>query len=426
MMKFVAAVLCVTVFLRACAAPVELLCADPGQDCSSQIRFSCHTHDPNCFILCTDASDARFSHARRIRCKAIDTPERYNGAKGYVKCTAEFDRLRPGTKYIYKAVTGSGDQSAVQSFRTAPVDGRFSFLWMGDVHSTPSTPQKMKSVEKLVASAEIAAAHSGISFVLFSGDAVKRGTMYSHWREWNGSPATADHMFAAIPGNKEYYAEKGKTRHHNRWFCAAHNNPPNGAPGLESSYWFIYGGVLFIAVDSLAPEGKELDQTVRREATRRQQAWFERTVMEQKGCYQYLVVFQHYPYFKKDSPCDWGGYEKWSALFDRHGVDLALSGDSHSYVRSHPVADGKVRDGGTVYMVCPEIDKHLSAPKIRKGEGLVAAYDERGSSYGACVIDVDRRAMTIRYILDGSEAFDSVTIKARRPPPMTRRPTPTR
>ena len=41
--------------------------------------------------------------------------------------------------------------------------------------------------------------------VLFSGDAVKYGSRYDNWQQWNGSPAVTNYMFAMIPGNKEYY-----------------------------------------------------------------------------------------------------------------------------------------------------------------------------------------------------------------------------
>ena len=128
----------------------------------------------------------------------------------------------------------------------------------------------------------MSASRGGISFVLCTGDAVKHGQTYGCWREWDRSRVMRDYMVAMIPGNKEYYRSEGRTRWHDRWFASARNNPENGAPGLAGTYWFLYGGVLFVGIDTL-------------------------------------------------------------------GVDFALSGDAHAYVRTHPLRDGKMDAAGTVY-----------------------------------------------------------------------------
>ena len=96
----------------------------------------------------------------------------------------------------------------------------------------------------------MSASRGGISFVLCTGDAVKHGQTYDCWREWDRSRVMRDYMVAMIPGNKEYYRSEGRTRWHDRWFASARNNPENGAPGLAGTYWFLYGGVLFVGIDT--------------------------------------------------------------------------------------------------------------------------------------------------------------------------------
>lgn len=391
------------------AAEVSLLSASPGEDSSTEMRISWHSDSPSCNLRygCVPGplASARF--------EATSSPVEYTGKTNYYLCRAELKGLRPGTKYGYQ-VGGEAD-GPVHSFRTAGKGGSFNFLWMGDVHSTPNRHGKMKSVDALLADAEGATAkRGGLGFVLFSGDAVKHGQTYSCWKEWDSCRLAADYMVAAVPGNKEYYRDEGKTRWHNRWFVNARNNPRNGAQGLESTYWFVYDGVLFVGLDTLACEGREMDEPVRKSAQRLQEEWFEKVVSSQKGRFRFLVVFQHYPFFKKDGPCDYGRYESWRGLFDRHGVDFALSGDSHSYVRSRQLRGGAESDEGTVYVVCPEIDSHMEGPAIKRGEGLVAAFDSHSSSYGACWFSVGRDAMTMHYISGGAEDRDAATVKAKR------------
>ena len=390
---------------------VTLLGACPGEDSSTCVRIVWHSESPSCRLsFGQDGSGAM----RPAECEKMTAPIEYTGNTNYYRYRAELKGLKPGTKYAY-SVSAGGEATPAQSFRTAPENGVFNFLWMGDVHSTPSKPDKIKVVDQLVARAEEATVESGgISFVLFSGDAVKHGQTYSCWTEWDRSSAKRGYMMAMIPGNKEYYRDKGNTRWHDRWFSNARNNPPNGAPGLAGSYWFIYGGVLFVGIDTLAGEGIEMDGKVRESAADRQREWFEQVASSQKGRYRYLVVFQHYPYFKTNRPCSYGKYDFWSDAFLRHGVDFALSGDSHLYVRSRRLKDGKESTGGTVYVVCPSIDARMEEPSLAPGEGLVEMYDTHRCSYGACWFSVTPEKMTLHYICPGdAKDRDTVTVGCR-------------
>ena len=95
-------------------------------------------------------------------------------------------------------------------------------------------------------------------------------------------------------------------------------------------------------------------------------------------------------------------------------MDFALSGDEHAYVRTHPLRGGKKDAAGTVYVVCPEIDSHMEEPRLADGEGLVAACDENGSSYGACIFSVEGENMALRYISPDGKVRDSVSARRRR------------
>lgn len=399
-----------TIAAAAAHGEINLLGTCPAEDSSAGMRIVWHSDSPSCELSCGPVG----KKAMPIKSAKTKTPVEYSGRTEYWQYKAELRGLKPGTQYAY-TVREPGGASVSRTFRTAARDGVFDFLWMGDVHSTPKSPDKIKSVERLLAHAEAAAAkRGGLSFVLFTGDAVKHGQTYSCWKEWDRCRATREYMMAMVPGNKEYYRDEGKKRWHDKWFASARNNPENGAPGLAGTYWFLYGGVLFAGLDTLAKEGREMDEETRKSADKLQLAWLGQVVKSQKGRYRHLVVFQHYPYFKKSGPCSYGGYDFWREAFDRLGVDFALSGDEHAYVRTPPLRGGEKADAGTVYAVCPEIDSHMREPRLASGEGAVAVHDENSSSYGACLFSVDRNGMTMHYISPDGKICDSVCVKPKR------------
>ena len=389
----------------------EIVFACPGADASREAVVTWHSQSPSCSLSYAAADGAR--KVLKARCEKTDTPVEYTGSGKYWRYTARLENLRPGTEYAYKIRTGA-ETTNPRRFKTAPRSGDTSFLWIGDIHSTKSSPGKMECVQSLVDAAERMAAPRGFDFILSTGDIVKRGKVYSCWKQWTESKAAMKYLFATICGNKEYYGDSGKARLHNRWFLGAISNPANGAPGLESTCWFIHGDILFIGLDTLASEAREQKGVHGSAAFPAQREWLERTVAAQKGKFKYLVVFQHYPYFKKDGPCGYGDYGKWRDTFDKCGVDFALSGDSHSYVRSRPLRGGKENPDGTVYMVCPEIDARFHPPAIEKGEGTVAAFDSKSASYGACLFTVRGDTLSMRYFGTDGTVYDSASVKAKR------------
>ena len=400
-----AAVVAQTVF-----GEVSLLGTCPAEDSSTGVRIVWHSDSPQCELCFGPEGGGK----KPVAAEKTKSPVEYTGKADYWRYRAEVRSLKPNTRYAYE-VREPGGESVARSARTAPKGGDFDFLWIGDIHSTPSRPDKIKSVDRLLSRAEeMSAKRGGLSFILCTGDAVKHGQTYACWREWDRSRAMRDYMMAMIPGNKEYYRDEGKTRWHDRWFANARNNPGNGAPGLAGTYWFLYGGVLFAGIDTLAIEGVEIDSAVRETSRTRQRDWLERVAKAQRGRYRFFVVFQHYPYFKKEGPCSYGGYEFWRGTFDALGVDFALSGDEHAYVRTYPLRGGKKDAAGTVYVVCPEIDSHMEEPRLADGEGLVAACDENGSSYGACIFSVEGENMTLRYISPDGKVRDSISARRRR------------
>ena len=357
------------------AVSFNMLSCCPGEDTATQARFVWHSDSGDCKLCYAKASSP--SAVTEVQCNAVYKPVSFRSSDvNYYKYTATLSSLDPGTEYIYYVKSGS-TQSATQRFKTAGTSGSYNFLWMSDVHSHPDNPGKMNTLELLRQDAESRTASSGgIDFVLFSGDAVKYGSRYDNWQQWNGAPTVTNYTFALVPGNKEYYYTGSSTFYDYYWYLAVKNNPPNG-PGTteqEGCYWFLRDSVLFVGIDSLIHKGSRMTRYGDKESVLREQTnWFDRVVSEQKNrkSFRYLVVVQHDPWFvyaaTKDSfDKSRGNYDTWRHVFDKHKVDLALSGDEHNYIRTKPLRGDAANSDGTIYMVAGQIEEENYSATITK------------------------------------------------------------
>jgi len=418
------------------AVSFNLLSCCPGEDTAKEARFVWHSDSDSCTFWYAKASAP--GSAVQAPCTSVYKPVAFRSSDvNYYKYTVTLSSLDPGTEYIYYVKSGSA-QSATQKFKTAGTSGSYNFLWLSDVHSHPDDSAKTNSVNTIVANAKSAA--GSLDFILFSGDMVKYGARYDNWQQWNGNASFTDYMHALCPGNKEYYNTGGTTsgangsssRIHNRWFLACRNNPQNGADGIESSYWFIRDGVMFVAMDTLADEGVDMDTYVYNNAFALQTNWFDRVVSEQKGkkSFRYLVVFQHYPHFTYAEGDGFqygsGRYKKWKDLFDKHKVDFALTGDHHNYSRSKKLRGGSENSEGTVYITAPEIGKSLYSPSVKAASSLnsygvtsgdnptvktlMATAHNGDEAVGGVWFSVTPEKMTMHYIGTSTSPYDTVEV----------------
>ena len=406
MNKALAVCLCCLTSTAAYSATVNMLSCCPGEDTATEARFVWHSDSGDCKLCYAKASSP--SAVTEVQCNAVNKPVAFRSSDvNYYKCTVELSSLDPGTEYIYYVKSGSA-QFATQKFKTAGTSGSYNFLWMSDVHSHPDNPGKMTTVELLRQDAEARTASSGgIDFVLFSGDAVKYGSRYDNWQQWNGVPTVTNYTFAIVPGNKEYYYTGSSTFYDYYWYLAVKNNPQNG-PGTteqEGCYWFIRDSVLFVGIDSLIHKGSRMTMYNKKsEVLTAQTNWFDRVVSEQESrkSFRYLVVVQHDPWFvyavTKDSfDKSRGNYDTWRHVFDKHKVDLALSGDEHNYIRTKPLRGDSSNAEGTIYMVAGQIEEENYSATITKnvssyGNASATKYFDcmgaTDASCGACWVEV--------------------------------------
>ena len=227
--------------------------------------------------------------------------------------------------------------SSWHSTRTAPEAPRdYSFLYLGDAQC------ELERWGELAHSA--VKAHPDAGFLVLAGDLVDRGNERSNW----------DHFFLrglgvfdAIPfmpavGNHEYL-DKGP-----RIYRQTFDLPKNGPNGVAANlvYSFEYADSFVAVLDSnLAiydPAAAEC-----------QARWLDQALSQTRATWKF-VAFHHPIYASHPSRSNPQLGRAWIPVFDKHHVDVVLTGHDHAYLRSKPMLAGEpVADPsiGTVYVV---------------------------------------------------------------------------
>ena len=345
---------------RQAASSVYSIVTNPGEDASTQMNIGWHADldHTECFITCTERSDAQWANAVRIagasqRSDVFDgilskTPsgEDFHEQAVFLGYGATLSGLRPDTNYMYRICAGDGAESPVHYFKTAGADS-FSFVWISDFHAYTPLPNRLKNAAAVLdAAVEI---DPEVQFIFSTGDVVAWGGSYSFWKDLYEQDFVRNYMFANVIGNHD-----AMTRKHDissDYFRIVNNLPRNGYAGQEGvCYWFLYGDVLFITLNN-----EVMVKNPKGEAAAKE--WAAGVIRSLKGRYRRIFLAEHYQWFDgRNGRTSW--YANWKDFCDEHGVTLALAGNNHIYKRSHPLLGDRVVPAGkgTVYMEAPSSD----------------------------------------------------------------------
>lgn len=266
-----------------------------------------------------------------------------------------FRGLSPGTTYEYAWRT-SADASWQRAgqFVTAPKDPEdFSFLYLGDAQNG------LESWGELITKAE--SRQPAARFVLMAGDLVDRGNDRD---DWDAFFAAANGVFSRrtlVPVIGNHENQGGQPALYLSLFSLLENGPRTIAP--ERAYSFEYGNALFVILDTNI-------------ALASQAEWLEETLKNSKAHWKF-VSYHHPAYPSSDRKVDPDFQRKWLPLFDQYGVDFALQGHDHAYLRTFPMRGGKV--------VSPE--KHAEAQSDHVGTRYLISvsgkkmYPQKPSAY---------------------------------------------
>jgi len=250
------------------------------------------------------------------------------------------DELKPKTTYVYR-VGSENEWSEWNQFTTASEEiDRFKFVYFGDPQNSikEHCSRVFRKAHQTVPDA---------AFWLFAGDMAGDPTDSL----WNDLFYAGGHIFRITPsiltpGNHDHpsYIENGKKRRDKEvgptWKTHL-TLPENGVKELPETCYFIdYQGVRFVSLNSYT----KLDQ---------QAEWLDSILTNNSN--NWTIVTFHHPFYSSGRERDSKETrEAFQGVFDKHKVDLVLTGHDHTYARSKKLRNGKPvpnNETGTVYVV---------------------------------------------------------------------------
>ena len=258
---------------------------------------------------------------------------------------ARLNGLAASTRYTYDVFMANVDVTAGQdAFTTAPPTGTGTvrFIAFGD-SGIGSTAQRQLALQMDAQPFDLAI-HSGD--VAYGNANTSGGGSYTQYDDWVFGvyrPWLRSHpIFPAIGNHDE---EIGFARAYRDVFVLPENGALPAYPDhAERYYSFDYGPVHFVVLDT------ELAFTdpARRQA---QLAWLEADLSSTSQPWRIVTV--HKPPYSASAGhgSDLEVRQAFSPVFERHGVQLVISGDDHNYERTVPLREFASGGAAVTYVV---------------------------------------------------------------------------
>ena len=398
----------------------------PGEDCSNEMIISWGADTSvQSWLLWSKASDKGWRRAKRENPIWYRT-EIYNGKSSkrannenffeeviFNKCRVKLSGLEPNTTYKYMIVsspagrvTNAGDASTgAYTFKTAGAK-EWSACIISDFHNYSPIPGRLEAADKMIG--KIKEYDPSMDWVLHLGDICAWGGSYSFWKNLYGMQWFRDYMWAGVNGNHDNMSRKYELT--NEYFRNSAAYPLNGYPGeMGVCYWFKYGEALFIMLNNESMRTQEGLEDA--------QAWFKSVIKSNPS--KYIIVCEHYQWFFGTDGAD-SQIARWSQLFDKYGVDLALAGNNHIYVRTNALYNKEETDGsrGTVYIQTPSSDNERGQamkPELTHNKEIIKCrWTEGPKTVGAMSIKVFPTHIELALLDRNGTVIDTATVKAKR------------
>lgn len=398
----------------------------PGEDCSNEMIISWGADTSvQSWLLWSKASDKGWKRAKRENPIWYRT-EIYNGKSSkrannenffedviFNKCRVKLSGLEPNTTYKYMIIsspagrgTSAGDASTgAYTFKTAGAK-EWSACIISDFHNYSPIPGRLEAADKMIG--KIKEYDPSMDWVLHLGDICAWGGSYSFWKNLYGMQWYRDYMWAGVNGNHDNMSRKYELT--NEYFRNSAAYPLNGYPGeMGVCYWFKYGEALFIMLNNESMRTQEGLEDA--------QEWFKSVIKSNPS--KYIIVCEHYQWFFGTDGAD-SQIARWSQLFDELGVDLALAGNNHIYVRTNALYNKEETDGsrGTVYIQTPSCDNERGQamkPELTHNKEIIKCrWTEGPKTVGAMSIKVFPTHIELALLDRNGTVIDTATVKAKR------------
>jgi len=409
------------------AQKVYSITTGPGPDVSKSIGISwaADLDAGLTYVLYTKASDKDWSHATKVLPQQQEPCPTFYGALStnpegedfyedavFVKCGAMVSGLKKDTDYKYVIKAADGSSSGEKHFRTAG-SAHWSCAVISDFHSYPKLPGRLESAMGVID--KIRELDPSVDWVLSAGDVVSYGSSYSYWRRLFEEPNFANLMWARANGNHDNWTKVSMVTRDfdipNDYFTGTSYYPRNGYEGeMGVCYHFRYGNTLFMMLNT-----EDMKKPGEFEAAA---DWVRKVVAEAKAGKNpplFTVVCMHYEWFIGTNGKT-SEYGRWHEVFDEIGLDLAVAGNNHVYLRSHPLYhDNVVGDGqGTVYLQTPSSDdgrgRALHETEFQNSDKIKVRWSQGSHTIGAVHMAMDGATMTLELIDRDGKVLDSTRI----------------
>ena len=383
---------------------VSLIMTNPSVDCSHEINIVWHTKVNGTYVEYTTKDDTNFQN-KKLAIPVETELDIYDGTSGANikdnKCEVTIKDLTPDTEYMYRV--GLKSMSKVHYFKTAG-SNEYSFAVVSDIHTYTKLATRLSKANAIVHNMENV---GDVRFVLSAGDNMAYGTNRGYWDDFTQSDFAINHMIATTPGNHDYYNSSANFLD-SSYFNAYTNNPDNGcSASLNTTYYFYYGDVLFISLNSE-------DACTNAAARSSQREWLDKVLKENEIATYKVVYFHRGMYPGSGSNTGHASTMKgaFQDLFDKYGVDLVFGGHDHVYVRTNKIINGKTSEDstfGTVYINLPQIGDRASAANT----DMTNVAKKIGSFSGAVLVNVTESSLVYTLYDDSNNILDmgSVTNK---------------
>lgn len=421
----------------------------PGEDTRTQMNISwaVDANIAKSYLLYTTIKDKMWKKAivaipekdycdlfNNIYSKRANGENYYETAK-FIKCNVVLKKLKKKTKYMYKVITESCNSSATavnssatstksaiattQSKQISDIhyfitsgSNKWSACIISDFHNYPPLPKRTEAAMSMIK--KITEYDNNVSWILHLGDICAWGGSYSFWKDLYTNDYFKKYMWAGVNGNHDNMSRKYELT--NNYFRYANFYPLNGYDGEKGvCYYFNYSGTLFIMLNS---ESMRTDTGLAKA-----QEWVKEVIANNQA--EYIVVCEHYQWFF-GADGESSQYERWRKVFDECGVDLALAGNNHIYVRTNAIYNGKeVIDSleckskkslrnGTVYIQTPSSDNErgvsCNTPLTHNKELIKTRWTEGPNTVGAIHISVSPKRIKLALLNRNGDIIDIKSI----------------
>lgn len=423
LLVFMLALLFIRFDVHATSYMPHTIITNPGEDASSEMNISWHMDKEarGAKIVYTKKSDTEWEDAITLEAISEDSDVFENMASKNAKgediienphiqhCTVDLKDLESDTEYMYRV--GSDVLSEVHYFKTAGAES-FSFVWISDWHAYTPLPGRLTSAMNMIDT--VIAEDKNVDFIFSTGDNAAWGGSHSFWQDMYEQEHFKNYMWASVNGNHDNM-DKTNTKNTHLFFKTVNNNPKNGYGDQDGvCYYFKYNNVLFIILNN-----EIMGTSISNPAVIEAQEWVAEVIEQNPS--QYIFVATHYEWFNGISGTSRDyGYERWKDFFDEHGVDLAMAGNNHIYLRTKPLYNDEVVDAdkGTVYITAPSSDnergQNMNDSLSYNQEKIAYRFTEGGKTVGATLVTVNSNKVTTKLLDRNGNILDTCEIPAKR------------